>query len=307
MNPTNRNERRILTAFLNSHSHTLILHKACFSVTLQDFAPMTTSAAQGFMLVGIPILSMCFLISLLVCFIVGLAMNKQLGELTWKGKGGITGFILMVMMWLQIVTGMFMLFSPVYATGMVFMLLPFLGIWSIVNQEKNFALLHAVLVFYFIPNMTNDLAALAESSASPQGCSGIFGDNSGFCNDGWVTFLQLVLMSYIFYSYILAFSSFLAFTKDGVTPSFLEFLLGKAEITVGSDFVAIDDSNSNAANYTAPLAPSGASCSPSSPTTGARTQLRCLLAPPPRLSLSHTHTHTPSLPLFSPHAGTGDL
>lgn len=213
-----------------------------------------TSAAQGFMLVGLPLLSICFLISLIVFFVVGMVMNKQINELTWKGKSGLTGFIMMVFMWLQIATGMFMLFSPVYSSALIFMLLPFIGIWSVVTQDKHFALLHSILICYFMPSMTEDLAALAQASSSPLGCAAIFGDNSGFCNDGWMTFLQLILMSYLFYSYILAFGSFLAFTKDGVTPNFLVFLLGKEQST-GSEYGDIGDGA--AGDYTAPLEPAG--------------------------------------------------
>eukprot|EP00043_Microstomoeca_roanoka_P028049 m.16739 g.16739 ORF g.16739 m.16739 type:complete len:240 (-) comp8142_c1_seq1:128-847(-) len=176
---------------------------------------------QNFNKAGVPTLAFFFLIgmgSLLYYMIMALKPRNHLdGKLALLLKG------LQAACLLQVVTGLFMVFSAAQNTAITLMIIPMLGLFALHVLDPTLLVLFSALQFFFI----GTIASLPDTFQSGI-CISKFGNND-YCVAGWRSFLTFLAVLYHFISLVQALAHFYFF---------MHFHAGALDFSANSNFYA---------------------------------------------------------------------
>ncbi|EGD79100.1 hypothetical protein PTSG_11830 [Salpingoeca rosetta] len=163
-----------------------------------------TDAQQNFNKAGVPTLSFFFLIAM------GAVLFYMIKSLTPRNavSGRLALFVkgLQVACGLQVITGLFMVFSAAQNTGITLMIIPLLGIFALHSLDPNLLVLYSALQFYIL----SIISGLPDAFQAAGACTTKFGDND-YCKSGWRSFLTFLAVLYHFVSLVHALAHFYFF------------------------------------------------------------------------------------------------
>ena len=157
---------------------------------------------QGFNKIGIPLMSIIFL---LACFagLFFLCRGSKAGYML-DNKHRLVSLSAQVAYAFMFTTSIFLLFTPVSLTAIILGFVPLVGIYALQHLEVNFIVLVAAVQVYYLNALPGIYYGLAGN------CTSIFGDND-YCGVGWITWASILMYWYMLLSLLTAFTQFYFF------------------------------------------------------------------------------------------------
>eukprot|EP01147_Barroeca_monosierra_P006754 gene6754-374_t len=162
-----------------------------------------SDSQQKFNKGGVPTLAFFFLIGMcltLYYMIKNFSPRNAVAGRTSMIISGLKGGCI-----LQVVTGLFMVFSTAQNTGITLMIIPLLGFFALHSLDQNLLVLYAALQFFLLGTISG-LSDVFQAGT----CVTKFGDDE-YCRASWRSFLTFLAVLYHFVSLVQAISHFYFF------------------------------------------------------------------------------------------------